>query len=80
MSEQKKTTATPQMARNIFGIIMILIYVGMGILLLCDYFSWMNEGWTWLKWTGGILFIVYGLWRGYRQFKGMDKSIVDRDE
>ena len=80
MSEKLKTTGTPQMARNIFGIIMIAIYVGMGILLLCNYFSWMTDGWTWLKWTGGILFIVYGLWRGYRQFKGMDKNIADNNE
>ncbi len=79
MSEQK-TTRTPQMARNIFGIIMIIIYVGMGVLLLCNYFSWMGEDWSWLKWTGGVLFIVYGVWRGYRQFKGIDKNIADTDE
>ncbi len=79
MSEKVKTKGTPQMARNIFGIIMIAIYVGMGILLLCNYFSWMNEGWEWLRWTGGVLFIIYGLWRGYRQFKGIDKNIADKE-
>ena len=34
MDTQEKSTKTPQIMRNVFGIIMILIYVGMGVLLL----------------------------------------------
>ena len=64
-------------ARTIFGIIMIIIYVGMGILLLINYFSWMDNGWQWLRGVGGCLFIVYGLWRAYRQFKGIDRNVGD---
>jgi len=64
-------------ARTIFGIIMIIIYVGMGILLLINYFSWMDNGWQWLRLVGGCLFIVYGLWRAYRQFKGIDRNVGD---
>ncbi|QCD35783.1 hypothetical protein [Muribaculum gordoncarteri] len=64
-------------ARTIFGIIMIIIYVGMGILLLINYFNWMDNGWQWLRWVGGCLFIVYGLWRAYRQFKGIDRNVGD---
>ncbi len=49
----------------------------MGILLLINYFSWMDNGWQWLRWVGGCLFIVYGLWRAYRQFKGIDRNVGD---
>lgn len=80
MSNVTRRSGTPKAARNIFGIIMIIIYVGMGVLLLCNYFKWMDNGWEWLRWTGGILFIVYGLWRGYRQFKGIDRTIDDNNE
>ncbi|MDE7408364.1 MAG: hypothetical protein K2M76_08080 [Muribaculaceae bacterium] len=64
-----------QIMRNIFGIIMIIVYVGMGILLLCGFFGWESGDWAWLRWTGGVLFILYGIWRAYRQFKGIDSSI-----
>lgn len=67
-----KSSAT---LRTILGIIMILIYVGMGVLFLCDYFPWLKGSWAWLKWTGGILFILYGIWRAYRQFKNIDTPV-----
>ena len=75
MDTQEKSTKTPQIMRNVFGIIMILIYVGMGVLLLCNFFNWMDGAWNWLRWAGGIMFIIYGLWRAYRQFKGIDSNI-----
>ena len=75
MDTQEKSTKTPQIMRNVFGIIMILIYVGMGVLLLCNFFKGMDGAWNWLRWAGGILFIIYGLWRAYRQFKGIDSNI-----
>ena len=74
-TQEQNHKSTPQMMRNIFGIIMIIIYVGMGILLLCGYFGWMDNGWEWLRWAGGILFIAYGVWRAIRQFKGIDSNI-----
>lgn len=61
--------------RTIAGIIMIIVYVGMGVLLLCNVFPWINGSWEWLKWVGGILLIIYGLWRAYRQFSGIDTSV-----
>jgi len=72
MDTDNNSPRTPQLWRNIFGIFMIIIYVGMGVLLLCNFFDWMDGGWSWLRWTGGTLFIVYGIWRAYRQFKGID--------
>lgn len=68
-----------RVARNIFGVFMIIIYVGMGVLFLIDFFSWEGSGWGWLRWVAGIGLIVYGIWRGYRQFAGIDRNIGDAD-
>lgn len=74
MKNSNGNSAVGSAARTIFGIIMIIIYVGMGILLLINFFDW-DTGWNWLRWGGGILFILYGAWRALRQFKGIDSSI-----
>lgn len=76
MSNKTSSEGTPQVMRNVFGIIMILVYIGMGVLMFINFFQF-SESWTWLRWTLGILFVVYGFWRAYRQFKGTDYS---RDE
>ncbi len=39
MSAQRTPTGTPAAMRNIFGIIMIIIYVGVGVLFFCGYFD-----------------------------------------
>lgn len=69
---------TPQTMRNIFGIIMIIVYIGMGVLFFMNYFQF-SSGWQWLRWVGGVLFTVYGIWRAYRQFAGLDRDITSRD-
>jgi hypothetical protein len=53
---------------------MIIVYVGMGILLLINFFRW-GESYTWLRIGGGILFVIYGIWRAIRQIKGIDSAI-----
>lgn len=65
-------TRTPQTMRNIFGIIMIIIYVGMGILCFINFFGFSAGGWQVLRWIGGVVFTLYGIYRAYRQFKGVD--------
>lgn len=57
--------------RLIFGIIMIIIYVGMGVLLLINFFNWVPD-WNVARYIVGIMLIIYGLWRAYRQVKGID--------
>ncbi|MDE6427448.1 MAG: hypothetical protein K2K59_00665 [Muribaculaceae bacterium] len=57
--------------RNVFGIFMVLIYVGMGILCFINFFGW-DADWQWLRWVAGTLFVAYGVWRCYRQVKGMN--------
>lgn len=73
-SERSKNKPTSTM-RAVMGIIMIIIYVGMGVLFLIKFFPWLSGSWEWLRWVGGILFICYGLWRAYRQFSGIDTSV-----
>ena len=57
--------------RAIFGIIMIIVYVGMGVLLLINLFNWGGD-WAWTRWIVGVVLVIYGLWRAYRQVKGID--------
>ena len=57
--------------RAIFGIIMIIIYVGMGVLLLINFFNWDGD-WAWTRYVVGIVLIIYGFWRAFRQVKGID--------
>lgn len=61
--------------RMIFGIIMIIVYIGMGVLILINFFGWGPGFMQWMRWILGVLFIVYGLWRAYRQFKGIDSAV-----
>lgn len=65
---------TPQIMRNVFGIFMILVYIGMGILLFMNFFQF-DASFAWVRYVGGVLFILYGFWRGYRQFKGIDSNL-----
>ena len=51
--------------KMIFGLFMIVIYVGMGVLLLINFFNW-DTSWAWARIGLGVLFIIYGVWRGYR--------------
>ena len=71
MSAQRNT-GPPKSMRNLFGIIMIVIYLGVGLLFFCGYFDILFPTWPWVKWAGGILFTAYGIWRAYRQFAGID--------
>ena len=69
-SEQpkKKHINGTKLLRAMFGIIMIIIYFGMGYLMLANFF----EVPRYVSLTLGIVFIVYGIFRGYRQYKGID--------
>lgn len=80
METEKKKSNMPRLMRNIFGVIMIIIYVSMGVLFLMGAFPWLSGSWEWLRWAGGALFIVYGIWRAYRQFKGIDEDVTTRYE
>jgi cytochrome c biogenesis protein CcdA len=73
--ENDNHPSIPSIMRTIFGIIMIIVYVGMGILLLINFFDWTDGVFYYLRIGGGILFIVYGIWRAIRQFRGYDTPL-----
>ncbi len=72
--ERYDRPSTPGLMRNIFGIFMIVVYVGMGVLLFINFFRF-DASMAWLRYVGGVMFILYGIWRGYRQAKGIDSNI-----
>ena len=53
----------------IFGIFMVIVYVAVGMLFIFDVFNIDNVAISAV--VGGIL-CVYGVWRGYRRYKGMN--------
>ncbi|MDE6206973.1 MAG: hypothetical protein K2M55_04115 [Muribaculaceae bacterium] len=57
--------------RAIFGAIMVIVYVGMGVLLLINFFGWDGD-WAWTRYVVGIVLVIYGIWRAYRQVSGID--------
>ncbi|MBD5298012.1 MAG: hypothetical protein HDS07_07635 [Bacteroides sp.] len=80
METEKKTSSMPRTMRMIFGVIMIIVFVGAGICCLCGVFPTLSGDFEWLRWTAGVVFILYGIFRGYRQFKGIDEDVTTRYE
>ena len=70
-SDNKRRPGAPATMRAVFGIFMIIFYVGIGVLILLGIFNFYGD-WEWLRWTAGIILVVYGIWRGIRQFTGRD--------
>ena len=69
--EHSEPMGANKVMRSIFGIIMIIVYVGMSVLLLINFFG-RGGDWAWTRYIVGIVLIIYGLWRAYRQVKGID--------
>lgn len=57
----------PRGARLAFGILMILVYVGVGLLFIFNVF---NIDSTALSCVIGGLLCAYGVWRAVRLYKG----------
>ena len=60
-----------QSIKLFFGMFMVLVYLGMAWLLLINVFDW-NETplWNAVRYFFALIFGVYGIYRGYREFKG----------
>lgn len=86
MSSRQRISGSgaPKTMRTVFGIIMILVYLGMGVLFFIGFFDLLVGGWPWVKWVLGGLFVVYGIWRAYRLYAGLDpeysQGVADRNE
>lgn len=59
----------PKGARLAFGILMIIIYVGVGLLFIFNFFNIISHALSCV--IGGVL-IAYGIFRGYRLYKGIN--------
>ncbi len=57
----------PKGARLAFGILMIFVYVGVGLLFIFNIFGIINYTFSCII---GVLLIIYGIFRGYRLYKG----------
>lgn len=59
--------------RLIFGVMMIVIYLGMSYLLMVNFFDW-SETTTWniVRYGMATIFGLYGIYRAYRQVTGID--------
>lgn len=67
---EERENATPnRVMGTIFAVIMIIVYVGVGVLLLINYFGWGGD-WAWTRYVVGIMLIIYGIFRAYRAFNG----------
>lgn len=66
---QSDNNPIPKGMRLWFGIFMILIYFGVGLMFILNVFDIVNHTLSCV--VGGIL-IAYGAWRGYRLFRGMN--------
>ncbi len=67
MNDVNNPNNMPKGARLGFGIFMILIYLGVGILFVLDIFNIDNQA---ISLTVGIILMIYGVWRGIRLYKG----------
>lgn len=59
----------PKGARLAFGIFMILFYIGVGILFFLNIFQIDSAA---IRIIIGVLLCAYGVFRGYRLYKGMN--------
>ncbi|MBQ7691783.1 MAG: hypothetical protein IJT30_11435 [Muribaculaceae bacterium] len=62
-----------QVLRLLFGIFMIVVYLGMAYLMAVNFFEWDNTPvWRTLRWAMAAVFAAYGCYRFYRQITGID--------
>lgn len=58
--------------RIFFGVFMIIVYLGMAYLLYINFFDWVSEPWLTLRYVFAAVLALYGVYRCYRQIKGID--------
>ena len=64
----KRMPSTRQILGLAFGIFMVFVYVGMGILLMLNFFQWYGSI-AWTRWIVGVVLVIYGFYRGWREYK-----------
>lgn len=69
MSDKNNNSFMPKGLRFWFGLFMVFVYVGVGYLFIKNFFLLENQT---IATIVGIILIIYGLWRGFRMYKGMN--------
>lgn len=78
MSNSNKVT---KLFRLVFGIFMVVVYLGMSYLLAVNFFDWSTTPvWNTIRWAMAVIFGVYGIYRCYRQVTGIDYYRVNRGQ
>lgn len=62
-----ENNGNPKGMRIAFGIFMILVYLAVGLLFIFDVFNIDNQT---ISIIVGAVLIAYGIWRGYRLYRG----------
>lgn len=67
--------------RVFFGLFMVIVYLGMAYLMFINFFDW-NTSLTWFRYVLAVVFMLYGVYRCYRQVTGVDyyRNRPDDDE
>ena len=74
--EEEEERRRPNAMRIAFGIFMILVYLGMGVLLMINFFGAPDVAiWTICRWVVGVVLVIYGCWRAYRLIAGVDTPL-----
>jgi len=61
-------SAQPKGFRLAFGIFMVLFYLAVGVVFILNLFGIPHE---WISIAFGCILIAYGIFRGYRLYKGI---------
>lgn len=75
-SASERTKANlPKPMRLAFAIFMMIFFVFVGLMLLFNWFNVIYDpSWNLLRWIGGPIFILYGIYRAYRFYKSTSGS------
>lgn len=65
--------------RVFFGLFMVIVYLGMAYLMFINFFDW-NTSLTWFRYVLAVVFMLYGVYRCYRQVTGVDYYPNRRDD
>ena len=72
--DNNRRQGSGRLVRWVYTIFMVVLYIGMGILLLLNFFEWAPE-YTWPRNIVGIVLIIYGIWRAYRHYAGIGSRL-----
>ena len=65
--------------RVFFGLFMVIVYLGMAYLMFINFFDW-NTSLTWFRYVLAVVFMLYGVYRCYRQVTDVDYYRNRRDD